>query len=143
MATMQLKIITPAKIVEDLPVRSVSAPSSEGDLTILPRHEHLFTLLKEGIISYQTESDEEYLAIGGGYLETDGTEITVLVSRAYGQTDLNQKMIDQAESEAQKVLESTKDQQQRAEAIASLRRSTIDRKLMQKVTRKQKRSAAA
>ncbi len=142
MAQMQLKIITPARVVENLPVTRVMAPSTEGDLTILPHHEHLFTLLAEGIISYQISEDErEYLAIGGGYLETDGSEVTILVSRAYGQNELDQKMIEQAEEQAKKVLSETKDSQERAQAIASLRRSTIDRKLLTRRPRRRGSSA--
>ncbi len=132
MAEMQLKVITPSKIVHDSTITSITAPSTEGELTILPKHQKLFTLLKEGIITYRSGSEEEYLAIGGGYLETDGKQVTILVSRAYGQDDINDELAEKAIAEAEKVLEETKDKQQQAEAIATIRRSQIDLKLLRK-----------
>ena len=37
-------------------------------LRFFPRHTHLFSLLLEGIIKIKTQTDEDLLAIGGGYL---------------------------------------------------------------------------
>lgn len=133
MAEVALKVITPSKIVIDESVVSVTAPSTEGEITVLPRHQKLFTLLQEGIITIRRSGkDEDFLAIGGGYLETDGKQITILVSRAYGQDEVDQHLVKKAMEEAQKVLHDTKDKQQQAEAFASMRRSQIDMKLLQK-----------
>lgn len=133
MAQVALKVITPSRIVIDETVVSVTAPSTEGEITVLPRHQKLFTLLQEGIITIRrSEKDEDFLAIGGGYLETDGKQITILVSRAYGQDEVDQHLVKRAMEDAQKVIHDTKDKQQHAEAYASLRRSQIDMKLLQK-----------
>ena len=45
-----LKIITPRKIVLEEDASSITVPSADGEITILPRHENLFSMLKEGII---------------------------------------------------------------------------------------------
>ena len=74
-----LRIITPRKIVLEEEVNSVTAPSADGEITVLPRHTNLFTLLNEGVVMIRKNGKENYLAIGGGFLETDGTEINLLV----------------------------------------------------------------
>ena len=72
MNCLHLKIITPQKIALELEAASVTAPTASGEITILPKHMNLFSLLKEGIIKikpYLTKSaevKENYLAIGGG-----------------------------------------------------------------------------
>ena len=50
MNTLKLKIITPKKIALEEEVLSVTAPSEEGEITVLPHHVNLFTLLVEGIV---------------------------------------------------------------------------------------------
>jgi len=132
MDTLHLKVITPRKIVIDEQIVSVSVPTSEGEITILPHHQRLFSLLVEGIVKIKTEKKQDDLAIGGGYLETDGKKITILVSRAYGQNEIDQNLTQQALNNAKKILSHSKDQLEREEAAAILRRSTVDLKLLKR-----------
>lgn len=133
MSFLKLKIITPKRVVVEEEIKSITAPSAEGEITVLPKHTNLFTLLVEGIIKIIKKDDEEdYLAIGGGYLETDGEEVTVLVSRAYRQDEINEKQINEAINEAKKLLSQAKSEPDRQQATALLRRSIIDAKLIKK-----------
>lgn len=137
MSEVPLKVITPSKIVRDDTVASVTAPGKDGELTILPRHQNTFVLLKEGIITIRKPGKEdEFLAIGGGYLETDGKQISILVSSAYGQEEIDRELVEKAITDAKKVIDETKDKTEQAEAIASLRRSEINLKLLQKHPRR-------
>lgn len=132
MGTLHLKIVTPRKIVSDEEVLSVTVPTFQGEITVLPRHVNLFSLLVEGIIKIKKKTGEDYLAIGGGYLETDGQELHILVSRAYGQDEINQQLIQKGIDEAKKILAQSKDQKEKTEAAMLLRRSLIDLKLLKK-----------
>ena len=129
---LHLKIITPRKVVLDQNVNSVSVPSSDGEITILSHHENLFSLLVEGIIKIKKGDVEEYLSIGGGYAETDGEIVSILVSKAYGQDEIDKKLTDKALEEAKKILSKSKDENQRSEALAMMRRAIIDSKLLKK-----------
>ena len=137
MTTLHLRIITPQKIALEEDVSAVTAPSAQGEITILPHHVNLFTLLKEGIIRIKpsaktTEDKEKYLAIGGGYLETDGEEVNVLVSRAYGQNEIDSEKTQKAIEEAKNIIAQARDESQRKQAISLLRRSVIDMKLLKR-----------
>ena len=136
MDTLHLKIITPKKVVLEKDVFSVTLPTEEGEITILPHHANLFSILKEGIIKIKYNQEEDYFAIGGGYLETDGREVNVLVSRAYGQDEIDEKMIEEAKENAQKILSQAKTDAERQQAAALLRRSLIDSKLLRKKRRR-------
>ncbi len=111
---------------------SVTAPSASGEITVLPKHSNLFSLLNEGILKIKKAGKEDYLAIGGGYLETDGKDINILVSRAYGQDEIDAKETEKAIAQAQKIISSGKDESQRKEALAMLRRSVVDLKLLKR-----------
>lgn len=132
MATLHLKVITPKKIVLEDDVVGVTVPSADGELTILPRHTQLFALLKEGVIKIKKEKNEDLLAVGGGYAETDGKNLNILVSQAYGQHEIDEKQTEEAIKNAKKILIETKDEKARSEALTVLRRSTIDMKLIKR-----------
>lgn len=132
MNTLRLKVITPRKIVIDKQVNSVTVPTSDGEITILPHHSHLFSLLVEGIVKIKTENNEDALAIGGGYLETNGETVTVLVARAYGQNEVDKDLTDKAIEQAKLILTKSTDEKERAEAMTIIRRSVIDSKLMKR-----------
>jgi F-type H+-transporting ATPase subunit epsilon len=134
---LHLKVITPKKIVLEEDVQSVTVPSEEGELTILPHHTDLFSLLNEGIVKIKKDNHEDYLAIGGGYAETDGKNINILVSRAYGQGEIDEQLTEKAINDAKKIMSESKDKTQIAEATSLLRRSIIDLKLLKKRRRPQ------
>jgi len=136
MDRLKLKIITPKKVALEEDVLSVTVPSESGEITILPKHMGLFTLLVEGIIKIKKTGGEDYLSIGGGYLQTDGEELNILVSRAYGQDEVDEQLTQKAVEEAKKIISQSKDINQRAEAASMLRRSTINLKLLKKRKRR-------
>ncbi len=129
---LHLRIITPRKIVRDEEVNALTIPSTEGELTILPKHMNLFAMLKEGVIKIRKGQNEDYLAIGGGYMETDGKSINVLVSRAYNQDEINQELTEKALNQAKRLMKDAKDEKERHEALSLYRRSVVDLKLLKK-----------
>ena len=135
MAKLKLIIITPKKIALEKEIDGITVPSSEGEMTILPRHINLFALLDEGIIHYWNGEESEYLAIGGGYVETDGETVRLLVNRAYGQDAINEEQTQKAFLEAKERMKSAKTEDARKEISSLLRRSVVDSKLLKKKRR--------
>lgn len=133
---LTLEIITPKKIALKEEVMSVTAPTVEGVITILPRHVRFFSQLKEGVVVAKKEDEEELFGIGGGYIETDGRRVHLLVSLAYGQSELDEAAVKKAQASAQKLLSESKTTQERHHALGLLRRSLIDAKLLSLRTRK-------
>lgn len=129
---LRLRIITPKKKVFEDEVLSVSVPSSEGEITVLPHHINLFSLLIEGIIKIRKEKGEDFLSIGGGYLQTNGKEINILVTRAFGQDEIDERVTAEAVEQAKNILQKSKDERERTEAASILRRSTFDLRLLKK-----------
>lgn len=129
---IHLKVLTPDKVALEEDVDGVSAPTENGEITILSRHINLFSILVEGIVKIKKKKEEELFAIGGGFLETDGEEVNVLVSRAYGQDEIDQRLTERAIEDAKKIIKEAKDETQRYEAVAILRRSVIDMKLIKR-----------
>src|SRR3990167_3077272 len=129
---MKLRIITQKKMVLEEEITAVTLPSVEGEITILPNHVNLFSLLKEGVVKIKYDNKEDFLAIGGGYVETNGDYVNLLVSRAYGQDEINQTATEKAIKEAEENLKKAKTTEERLQAGALLRRSIVDMKLLKK-----------
>ncbi len=133
MNKFNLRIITPQKVAREAEVESISVPAVNGELTILHNHIPLFTLLTEGIVKIKMDRDEELMRIGGGYLEVTSTGTNLLVSRAYGQGEIDDKMIKEAQEKATKLLAEAKTDDERREAMMTLRRTSVDLKFLRKV----------
>lgn len=132
MNTFSLEIISPKKKLFDMEAQSVTVPSALGTLTILYNHVPLFALLSEGIIKVISERGEDYFSIGGGYVETTGKKVRVLVSKAFHQDEIDEKTVQQALKEAEREIREAPTLKDRKEAMASYRRSLIDSKLLKK-----------
>ena len=67
--SLQLKVITPRKLVVDREVRKVFLPSVEGYIGILPGHRPLMTIIGKGMITYWVNQQEEKFSVAGGFAE--------------------------------------------------------------------------
>ncbi len=94
--------------------------------------------LKKELLSQKNGEEENFISIGGGYVETDGTKINILVSRAYGQDEIDENEIVQAKTEAEHLLKTAATEEERQQALNSLRHSIIDFKLIGKVKKRKK-----
>ena len=134
---LHLKIYTPKKIILDKEeISSVSCQTTEGEITILPRHIALLTLLKEGVITVREKDKEEFFSAGSGYIETDGKTIKILISTALNQAEIDEKSIIEVKEQATKLLKEQKGKAERDKAFAMLRRAGINLKIIKKLKKK-------
>lgn len=126
-------------MVREEEISSITLPAYDGEITVLPNHQPLLSLLVEGIVTLRRGTKEESLAIGGGYIETNGKTMKLLVSRAYGQDEIDEKLTADAVERAKKLIQESADPTNKAEAEALMRRSLIDSKL---IKRRKARSAS-
>ncbi len=86
---MRLKVILPTKILKDMEVTKVVAESEDGYFGILPKHIDFVAALVPGILSFQSENGEEFLAVDEGILVKCGSWVMVSTRRATASKDLN------------------------------------------------------
>ena len=79
---MILKVLLPTKILVDQEVTKVTAEAENGSFGILPRHVDFVTILIPGLLSFETEEEEEFLAVAEGVLVKRGSEVIVSVRNA-------------------------------------------------------------
>lgn len=59
-SSLQLKIVTPGKLLVETEAEEVQLPGLDGYLGILPGHRPLVTILGEGEIIYRKNTEEEH-----------------------------------------------------------------------------------
>ena len=74
-----LEIISPEKIILSEKVNSVTIPSFEGEMTILPDHIPLITFLRPGILRIEGSKESEYF-VEEGTVEFSNNTLIILSS---------------------------------------------------------------
>lgn len=105
MAQLTLKIVTPERIVFEGAVDSLSAMTEMGEVTILPNHVPLVTLLKAGEMRAMVGKELLLLAVSTGLLEVRaGNQIVVLAQTAERSEELELAEIEAAKARAEEAL---------------------------------------
>lgn len=77
---LQLKIISPEKIVFTGDVTRVVVPGTLGEFEILDNHAPIISSLEKGMVVYDPlQGDRESLAIMGGFVEVQKNEVSLCV----------------------------------------------------------------
>ncbi|WP_237213547.1 ATP synthase F1 subunit epsilon [Falsiroseomonas oryziterrae] len=83
MATFQLELVSPEKLLLSRPVEMAVLPAAEGEMGVLPGHAPMIVALRGGIITV-TENGQvtDRLFVGGGFAEVTPERCTVLADEA-------------------------------------------------------------
>ncbi|SFF97942.1 ATP synthase F1 subunit epsilon [Prevotella sp. KH2C16] len=76
---LNLKIISPEKILFSGEVESVLVPGTVGEFEILNDHAPIISTLEKGRVVYATASGKQQLNILGGFVEVKQNEISLCV----------------------------------------------------------------
>lgn len=104
---LQLKIVTPEKLILEESVDSVTIPTTEGEITILPDHVPLIASIKSGDIVAVSNGEHIPMEVVGGFVETrkeNGlTEVTILADFAEHVSLISDSEIEKAKAQAEKL----------------------------------------
>lgn len=104
---LNLKIVTPEKLILEEEVLSVTLPTTEGEITILPDHIPLVSSLSSGDIVARNEKEEIPMAVVGGFVEVksvlDKTEVVILADFAEHVSEISEESIEKAKAKAEEL----------------------------------------
>lgn len=83
MATFDLELVSPEKLLLSRPVEMAIIPAAEGEMGVLPGMAPMIVALKGGVIRVQENGQTtEKLFVLGGFAEITPTRVTVLADEA-------------------------------------------------------------
>jgi len=76
---VKLEVLTPKKIEFQGEVLEIILPTMAGEVSVLPQHAPLVSVLKSGRIKIKTKKEEIIIQIDGGILQVAENSATVLL----------------------------------------------------------------
>ncbi len=133
MSKLSLHIVSQEKKLVEVQADQVTAPSSQGEITVLPHHIPLFTELVLGELRYLAKGVEHTVVITKGFLTIDPNNvITVMVDSATLDRDISEQKAQAAIEAAKHTMSASTDRRELIMAEASLRQALLEIKVAQK-----------
>ncbi len=102
---IQLRLVTPSRLLLDEVVDEVTAPGVLGEFGVLPNHIAFLATLEIGEMSYKQGVQRVYLALSGGYAEVLDNVMTVLANAAEFGGEIDVERARKARERTEKKLE--------------------------------------
>lgn len=105
---LTLEIVTPeAKVYSDT-IDSVTIPTVEGEIGILPGHIPLLTQVEHGELRVAKGGETHFLAVSGGFAQIEGDKIRVLAENAITEEKIDENAIEAAMKRAEQQIREAK-----------------------------------
>ncbi len=102
---IQLRLVTPSRLLLDEEVDEVTAPGVLGEFGVLPNHIAFLATLEIGDMSYKQGNQSVHLALSGGYAEVLDNVMTVLGNAAEFGGEIDVERARKARERTEKKLE--------------------------------------
>lgn len=131
---IKFKIVTPEKTVFESEIDQVTLPTAEGEITVLPDHIPLISVLKAGDLVIKKDGEESDIAVSSGMIEVQKNEITVLADTAERAEEIDLKRAEEGRKRAEDLKEKRiqLDETQYATAAAILEKNLARIKVARK-----------
>ncbi len=102
--TIQFEIVTLDRVVLKQEILQVTAPTQLGEITVLPEHIPLVSVLKPGVIEIKLASGEtEIMSVSGGFIEVLKDKVVILADNAERAEELDEELITSARKAAEEA----------------------------------------
>ncbi len=128
MATFQLELVSPEKLLLSRPVEMAILPAAEGEMGVLPGHAPMIVALRGGVITVREGGQEtEKLFVAGGFAEVTPGRVTILADEATPLASLSRATAEERIAACRKVLEGAAEMtpEKREAAYARLRAAEV------------------
>lgn len=104
--TIKFEIVTPERVVLKQEILQITVPTTSGEITVLPDHIPLVSVLKPGVIEIKrADNSSEIISVSGGFIEVTKDKVVILADTAERAEELDEEMIKEAQQRAEKLKE--------------------------------------
>ena len=125
MPTVKLEIVTAERQIFSEDVTTIIAEGIEGQMTILPKHAPLITMLAPGELVVRKDGEEMYMVVSGGFIEVRPEKVIVLADACERSDEIDLERAAEAKRRAEERLKNLAlaPELDQSRAEAALRRS--------------------
>lgn len=77
--SLNLKIVSPEKVVYEGPVERVVVPGTSGEFEILVNHAPIISTLEKGRLVFHDSEGQHELMVNGGFVEVQKNNVNICV----------------------------------------------------------------
>ena len=125
MATIQLEIVSPDRVVYAADIDMLIARSTGGEIGILPKHIPLVTGLEPHAMKIHVDAKEQLVAVAGGFMEVTPDKIIVLATAAEEPIDIDINRAQRAYERAQERLQRLREDPDAQASIIDEQRASL------------------
>lgn len=109
--TIKFEIVTPERIVLQEEILQITVPTTSGEITVLPDHIPLVSVLQSGVIELKlTDGSAEVISVSGGFIEVMKDKVVILADTAERARELDETRIEEARKRAEESKKNAKAQ---------------------------------
>ena len=102
---IKFEIATPERVVLKEDILQVSVPTMEGEITVLPQHLPLVSLLKPGVLELKRlDGSIEIISVSGGFIEVLLDKVIILADTAERAEEIDITRAEEARLRAEESL---------------------------------------
>ncbi len=110
MKTIKFELVTPERVVLREEAISISIPTQSGEITILPSHIPLVSIMAFGVIELKKPDGQiEVMSVSGGFVQVLEDKVVILSDSAHRGEELDEDEIKEAMERARQIKVSAKD----------------------------------
>ncbi len=122
---MHLEIVTAEKVVLSEEVDQINAPTRDGRIGVLPRHEPLMTILNPGEMTIIKNGERMPFAVSGGFMEVLSNRVIILADTVERADEIDEARAERARALAEERLKNAQTDRDIAMAEVKLRKEVV------------------
>lgn len=125
MKTTAFAVVTIEGTVEAADATSVTIPTADGEITVLPEHTPLVSVLIPGVLTVRTGESggkEKHVAVSGGFVQVTTASVTILADTAERADDIDVRRAEAARKRAEEAMAKQHEREDLVDASAELQK---------------------
>jgi F-type H+-transporting ATPase subunit epsilon len=121
--SLNVRVITPDKVVWDAAAEELILPSSTGQLGILTDHAPLLTALDIGVMRLKSGTDWTSIVLMEGFAEVESNKVTILCNGAEEASSIDLKIAQEELEKVTLLVDEASSKKEKIEATIELRKA--------------------
>jgi len=121
--SLNVRVITPDKVVWDAMAEELILPSSTGQLGILTDHAPLLTALDIGVMRLKSDAGWTSIVLMEGFAEVEDNKVTILCNGAQEGSSIDQKTAQEELEKVTLLVDEATTKKEKIEATIELRKA--------------------
>lgn len=133
MSQIHFEIVTPEEVAYQDKIDALTVDTKDGEITILPNHMPLVSVLRPGEMRIKKGSEEVFMAVSGGFVEVQPQSKVIIIADAAERAEhIDELKAEEARKRAEDILARKANSEEIADAQAALAHALAQLKVVRR-----------